>query len=123
MNGAREFSGLGIDGVHGRLYISTGDHARGKTLHVYVLPKDVELQENKKPELNNAVEVYGILGGQPGWTEFYGWKAQGKWVDDFNVIVSQARAAKEAAKQKRERTLKDNALGEEKRNQDLLSDY
>jgi len=123
MNGAREFSGLRIDGVHGRLYISTGEHARGKTLHIYVLPKDVKFQENKKPELNNAVEVYGILGGQPGWTEFYGWKHKGKWVDEFYLIVSKARAHKEAAKQERDRTLKENALSETKRTKDLLSDY
>jgi hypothetical protein len=123
MNGAREFGGLGIDGVHGRLYISTGSHARGRTLHIYVLPVDVEYYDNKKPKIDNAVEVYGILGGQPGWTERYGWKHQGKWVNDFNEIVSKAKALKESIKQDRENTLKTKELDEKTRNQVLLNNY
>ena len=48
-----------------------------------------------------AVEVYGITGGQPGWTETYGWLHRGKWEQDFAALVEKRRteiAGQEAAR-------------------------
>ena len=45
--------------------------------------------------------MYGITGGQPGWTETYGWLHRGKWEQDFAALVAQRRieiAAHEAAR-------------------------
>jgi hypothetical protein len=75
----------------GRLYLLPGNHARGPTFKIFVLPDGKEVTKNGQynPPLNsNCVEVYGIISGQPGWTEVYGWKHTGKWVDDFNKIYA-----------------------------------
>jgi hypothetical protein len=122
MNGAREFSGLGLDGTHGRLHIVTGSHARGKTLHIYVLAKGYDVLNNK-PSLAGSVEVYGIISGQPGWTECYGWKEQGKWIEDFNEIVKQAKIKKEESEALSEASKKTKADDDRVRIQKALSDY
>lgn len=95
MNGARQYAELFKTGQFGRLYIVSGSHARGKTFHIYVLPKGVEAQSNgpNNAPLNvDAVEVYGITGGQPGWTETYGWLHAGKWQQDFLEVVANRQA-------------------------------
>lgn len=91
MDGAREFARLFETGQYGRMYIVSGSHARGKTFHIQILPKDEEAIPNGKQNLcinKNAVEVYGVIGGHPGWTERYGWIHKGKWVDDFQNMVN-----------------------------------
>jgi hypothetical protein len=37
----------------------------------------------------NVVEIFGVLGGHPGWSEHYGWIHHGKWVDDFQKLVDE----------------------------------
>jgi hypothetical protein len=51
---------------------------------------------------SHAAEVYGILGGQPGWTEWYGWKRQGPWRQDFERLVGERRAAIAGAQERRQ---------------------
>jgi uncharacterized protein CbrC (UPF0167 family) len=41
----------------------------------------------------NAVEVYGVTSGNPGWTETYGWLHTGKWVEDFERLVAERESA------------------------------
>ena len=91
MEGAREYAELFGTCQIGRLYLKSGQHARGKTFHIYVLPEGesafVEGKWNPK-----AVEVYGIVRGQPGWTESYGWLHKGKWEEDFHALVLRQKA-------------------------------
>ncbi|MCE5224880.1 MAG: hypothetical protein LLG05_03380 [Porphyromonadaceae bacterium] len=90
MEGAREYSELFKTGQYGRLYITSGRHARGRTFHIQVLPKYEKARPNGDTNMclnSDAVEVYGIIGGQPGWTEFYGWKHEGPWQYDFEQMV------------------------------------
>ena len=90
MKGAREYAELFKTGQYGRLYITSGSHARGKTFHIQVLPADEKAISNGNGNtcLNkDAVEVFGIIGGRPGWTEFYGWKHEGSWQYDFEQMV------------------------------------
>ena len=90
MLGAKKYSGLFITGQYGKLYIAAGRHARGFTFHVQVLPEGVNARPNGEGNLclnDDAVEVYGIVSGQAGWTERYGWIHEGKWQDDFNKLV------------------------------------
>jgi hypothetical protein len=122
MKGADEYAALFTTGQYGRLWITSGRHARGATFHIYVLPANVEAKSNgpnNPPSCDNYVEVYGITGGQPGWTETYGWLRDGPWVADFEKLVathvaaqgvsddyeSEARAEKE-----RQKRFRDNAL-------------
>lgn len=94
MKGAREYVQYLESGVFGRLQIVVGGHARGRTLHVYVLPEPGSLE--------SSVEVYGDVKGQRGWDEEYGWLVNGPWVADFDKLVADGRAREaeiEAAKQ------------------------
>jgi len=75
MNGAREYAGLVLTGQYGRLYCTSGEHARGRTFHIQVLPEDEKAISNGPGNMcvnRDAIEVYGAIGGQPGWTEYYG---------------------------------------------------
>ena len=93
MKGAREYARLFETGQYGRLYIVSGYHARGKTFHIFVLPdgeKAIPNGPNSPPLNDDAVEVYGIIDGNPGWTESYGWLHQGRWQDDFQAMVKDA---------------------------------
>ena len=90
MNGARRYASLFQTGQVGRLYLVSGSHARGRTFHIYVLPEGAEAKPNganNAPLNSGAVEVYGITGGQPGWTETYGWLHTGRWQEDFEALV------------------------------------
>lgn len=100
MNGAREFAEMFRTGQHDRLYLVSGHHARGKTFHIYVLPEGVAAESNgpcNGPVNSDAVEVYGIVGGQPGWTESYGWLHKGRWQADFAELVAKRQAEIDAA--------------------------
>jgi hypothetical protein len=110
----------------GRLYLLPSSHARGPTFHIYVLPEGVAVIENggRNPPLNkNSVEVYGIIGGQPGWTESYGWLHDGKWQDDFNKLYEQRKAEIEkASKLNRKRQL-EREQAAKNTTDDLLGSY
>ncbi len=95
MRGAREYAKLFTTGQYGKLYITVGSHARGDTFHIQVLPEGEEARPHGVNNLctnKNAVEVYGIEGGNPGWTESYGWLHTGKWIQDFEELVAQKKA-------------------------------
>jgi len=101
MQGAHEYATLFSTSQHGRLYLVSGSHGRGKTFRIFVLPEGEAAIPNgsiNAPLNRNAVEVYGIVGGQPGWTESYGWLHEGKWQDDFYDLVERRRADDEAAR-------------------------
>lgn len=69
-----------------RLYLVSSNHARGLTFRIFVLPKGEEVIPNgngNAPLNKDAVEVYGVVSGQPGWTEEYGWLYEGPWQQDF----------------------------------------
>ena len=118
MNGAKEYAKLFQTGQHGRLYFLSGEHARGKTFCIYVLPTDEPISVSIH-RVENAVEVYGIIGGQPGWTEYYGWLHRGKWQQDFAELVRARREEIEA-----EKSLRDLELAareeEKKRHMEVL---
>jgi hypothetical protein len=86
---------------HGRLYLVCGEHARGKTFHVWVLPAGTAIA-GMPWSVKDAVEVYGITGGQPGWTETYGWLHRGKWEQDFDALVERRIAEIAALIERRE---------------------
>ena len=123
MNGAREYSGFFREGQYGRLYIMPGSHARGYTLHIWVLPEGVSVKPGQSIWEVKPVEVYGITGGQPGWTECYGWLHRGPWEADFHKLFEQRKA--EIAEEKRIAAEQDAELiaKEKARELALLSTY
>ena len=122
MNGAKEYAKLFQTGQHGRLYFLSGEHARGKTFCIYVLPTDEPISVSIH-NVNNAVEVYGIIGGQPGWTEYYGWLHRGKWQQDFAELVRAKREEIEAGKSLRDIELAAKEKEDKQRVQAILDRY
>jgi len=125
MTGAREFAGLFKTGQYGQLYITSGDHARGKTFHIQVLPKNEDAKENygNMCTNDNAVEVYGVISGNPGWTETYGWLHKGKWIDDFNSLVAKREKEEMNEQQKNDLAKQKRELIKKEREKGLLNNY
>jgi hypothetical protein len=126
MKGANKYALLFSTGQYGKLYITSGDHARGLTFRIQVLPEGEKAIPNGSGNTcinTSAVTVYGMISGQRGWTEVYGWKHKGKWVDDFEKLYQDAKLKKEsniatASKEKAKR--ENNKLVVES---ELLSNY
>jgi hypothetical protein len=114
MNGAREYAELLGTGKFGKLGFVSGQHARGKTFHVYLLDKE---------EGNPTIEVYGIVDGQPGWTESYGWLHTRKWIDDFNLLVESTKLGKKAILKAQKIRTNEEKSAELLRIQELLDKY
>jgi hypothetical protein len=127
MNGAREFCKLFHQAEqHERLYLLPHHHARGKTFRIFVLPAGEKVIENGgfNPPLNHeAIEVYGIVGGNPGWTEYYGWIHEGPWQGDFYMICDRRRKEIRLLEQQQDSYRKAKADEEKKRIADLLGSY
>lgn len=122
MHGAREYATMLRSGQHGRLYLVSGEHARGKTFHIWVLPS-AEPVTGMPWSVKDAVEVYGITGGQPGWTETYGWLHRGKWEQDFAALVETRRTEIAAGVARREQEKADAEAAERQREAALLAAY
>lgn len=127
MNGARCYAELFTKAEQiGRLYLLPHFHARGKTFHIYVLPEGQKAIENAgiNPPLNkDAVEVYGVTGGQRGWTEVYGWLHKGPWQQDFWTLATQKRELIKIKKEEEEKKKAQKALSDGDRVTTLLSSY
>lgn len=127
MEGARELAVVFTKPEQiGKLYLLPGSHARGKTFSVYVLPEDedADIQYESNPPINkNIVEVFGVIGGQCGWTEYYGWIHRGKWENDLNAVFDTRKKEieennKKASDEKQKRVESDRLTTKE-----LISKY
>jgi hypothetical protein len=122
MQGAREYATMFGSSQHGRLYLVRGEHARGKTFHIWVLPT-AEPVAGMPWSVKDAVEVYGITGGQPGWTETYGWLHRGKWEQDFAALAEARRAEIATGVARLEQEKADAEAAERQRKAELLAAY
>lgn len=126
MNGARKYAELFKTGQYGKLYITSGTHARGRTFRIQVLIEGEKAKSNGEMNLclnENAVEVYGVIGGTPGWTEYYGWLHKGKWQEDFHKLVTKRKSEiaaeedEESAEKAKTEAIEKQRIGR------LLADY
>ena len=122
MHGAKEYASIFESGQYGRLFLVSGRHARGKTFHIWVLPDETPIQ-GMPWRAKDAVEVYGIAGGQPGWSEWYGWLHRGKWEEDFAALVEARRAELAAGKAQQAREKEGAEAAERQRIATLLAKY
>jgi len=126
MQGAREFAKLFKTGQYGKLYIVSGNHARGRTFQIQILPKDEVAIPNGENNLclnKDAVEVYGVTGGNPGWSESYGWLHRGPWEKDFKKLADKIIADRLAVSKKTEEKIRKAALEKHQQIQRLLDAY
>jgi hypothetical protein len=127
MKGAREYAALFPGNTQvGRLALISGSHARGSTFHIYVLPEGEAMSDSgpgNPPRNKDAVEVYGIVGGQPGWTESYGWLHKGPWQEDFARIVAERKEHLELTKKSRDAATAEKNKAELERVGHLLESY
>ena len=124
MQGADEYYDLfnGTSQQIGRLVCQVYKHARGKCFEILLLPADVDV-DPEQITVKNAVKVYGILSGQPGWTETYGWIHKGKWQEDFDKIIERKKIENKEAEQKHAEELEHKKAEEDSRINKLLSSY
>lgn len=122
MRGATEYARMFRTGQHGKLYLVSGAHARGETFHIWILPTEEEIK-SMPWTVKNAVEVYGITGGQPGWTETYGWLHKGKWQEDFATLITARTIEIEQAKAEREKAKAEQEVAATERKNALLAAY
>jgi len=126
MQGAREFAKLFKTGQYGKLYIVSGNHARGRTFQIQILPKDEVAIPNGENNLclnKDAVEVYGVTGGNPGWSESYGWLHRGPWEKDFKKLTDEIIADRLSISKKAEEKALKAALEKHQQIQRLLDAY
>jgi hypothetical protein len=75
-----------VNYTHENITFVLGTHARGKTFSIYLSKWS---EENSS--LMDVLDVYGVVDGQPGWTESYGWLIEGSWIkyieDYFDSLV------------------------------------
>lgn len=122
MYGAREYASMFNTGQRGRLFLVSGSHARGKTFNIWLLPSEDRIV-GMPWAVKDTVEVYGVVGGQPGWTESYGWLHRGKWEQDFAALVEKRKAEIEEYKAQKEREKANAEEKERARVAQLLSSY
>jgi len=117
MNGANEFCKVFNKPEQiERLFLVPGSHARGPTFNIWILPTNELLEKGVMPwTVKDSIKVYGAVSGQLGWTESYGWKHKGKWVDDFEKALKHRKEIIESnnleslrIKGLKEQELKDN---------------
>ena len=126
MQGATEFAKMFKSGQHGRLYLCSSSHARGETFRIFVLPSGEAARPNgpsNGPLNSDAVEVYGVVSGNPGWTETYGWLHRGKWEADFAELVASRRREIAMSKSLQDQKKYDAYNAERHRNASLLAAY
>lgn len=113
-------------GQYGKLYITSGSHARGRTLRIQVLPDGEKAIPNGSQNtcLNkNAVTVYDVVSGQRGWTEVYGWLHKGKWQEDFKKLVDELENKNKLLKKKSAESKSNSEKTESERIKNLLERY
>lgn len=125
MNGARHYANLFKTGQYGKLYFVSSEHARGKTFRIFILPENEKAIENgnNAPLNKDSVEVFGAIGGQLGWNEYYGWIHRGKWVDDFELLVKHREEEILKAKEEQANKLAKERIIRDKINKEILSNY
>jgi len=126
MKGARGYAEYFNTGQYGRLYIVSGSHARGKTFRIQVLPEGEVAKGNGENNLclnKDAVLVYGVIGDQPGWTEYYGWLYKGKWIQDFEKELEKKKRMREEIAADIKNKIKEKEIERKLREKKLLEDY
>jgi uncharacterized protein (DUF1015 family) len=126
MKGASEYAMLFSTGQYGKLYITSGHHARGTTFRIQILPEGEEAKYNGSVNTclnSNAVEVYGIISGNAGWTEEYGWIHKGKWQEDFEKLVLFRKEEIKIKQEKEKFSIMQRRALEKERKSDLLKKY
>ena len=110
----------------GRFYLVVASHARGPTFRIFILPDGEKAKPNggsNAPLNDNAVEVYGIVSGQPGWTESYGWLHKGKWQNDFIALYEERKKRNETVAEQTTKHKEDKQSEEDLRIKGLLELY
>ena len=78
--------------INGNIIYGLSNHARGKCFHIYLAENTYDLTDKEIVSRDNCLEVYGVLGGQNGWTEYYGWKHTGNWVEPITDYLNSLKS-------------------------------
>jgi len=125
MKGANEYCNLFRKEQFGKLYLYPSSHARGPTFSIWMLPSGEKPKDHDGGPwcVKDSVEVYGMISGQRGWTESYGWIHRGPWVDDFAAIVSARKIEIEEKNKQRKKLQAERDVEARDKLSDILSKY
>ena len=72
--------------INNNVIYVTSTHARGKCFDIYLV-EDIHRPDEQLYSI--AFKVYGIISGNPGWTETYGWlyDGDGAWVNSITKYL------------------------------------
>ncbi|MES0444913.1 MAG: hypothetical protein ABUJ92_00070 [Desulfobacterales bacterium] len=124
MKGADEYYDLfkGVSQQIGRLYFQVTSHARGRCFEIILLPEGV-VGSGDYVQRRDTVELYGMVSGQRGWTEAYGWRHTGKWVADVEKIMETKRLERKEAMENFTKGRTERKKAKLEKTNALLSDY
>ena len=101
---------------YGNILFQLGNHARGKTFHMYLVEEPIGKR-------TDWLEVYGITSGNPGWTETYGWLVKGKWVKYIEDYFLKLRIELDAIRKENFRKDMEEAKIKQKEKQDKIEKF
>lgn len=104
----------------GGIIFITASHARGKTFHI-VLTNLKESYDTKEIKRGCLLKVYGVVGGRSGWTEFYGWKEDGVWIEVIEKLFAEMRDFIEQVKMEEERRNTEQIERQKKNKEDKIT--
>lgn len=97
-------------------------HARGKTLDIYLVKNEDVLKENGLYYCD-SLKVYGMVSGQCGWTEKYGWIEEGSWCKYINGILEKSLFFYEQNKKKAEANEKQRKIEEREKIENRAKEF
>ncbi|MFO1442933.1 hypothetical protein KDN24_06845 [Bacillus sp. Bva_UNVM-123] len=98
----------------------TNSHARGKCFQIYLINEKYDNDEYFK---NNAFEVYGVVDGQLGWTEEYGWIHEGNWITHITRYIGNLQSQADSLDHEKMKLLGGQKKQERKALKDKLNKY
>lgn len=126
MEGCEEFCRYIPTGQYGRLYCVNSSHGRGKTFEIVLLPPGEAplLNGSSNPPLNrNGVTVFGVISGNPGWDETYGWLHEGPWQQEIQRVYDYFVELERKMNEEREKEDRRKAEELKRRQAETLASY
>lgn len=97
-------------------------HARGRTLDIYLIKNEEELKEKGLFKCDR-VKVYGMVSGQAGWTEKYGWILKGSWCKHITDILNNAVALYEQNRKRADELNRQRKIEERNRAENKAKEF
>ena len=97
-------------------------HARGRTLDIYIIKDEDDLRKIGLYGCDR-LKVYGMISGQCGWDEKYGWIIEGNWCEYINDILEKSLLFYEQNEKKAEANESQRKIEERKKIENRAKEF